>query len=117
VAVQLDPQLLEILACPCSAHAPLRVGTPADPMADYLTCTACTRAFPVRDDIPVLLLEDAGHVAEDGTVTATPEAAGGVTSQAGARVQPGAGVQPGATARADKPTERTVPPDRNSADG
>jgi uncharacterized protein YbaR (Trm112 family) len=119
VAVKLDPQLLEIVACPCPEHAPLRVGTPADPLADYLSCTACARAFPVRDGIPVLLLEDAEHVAEDGTVSpdtaaaASPDAAAqtGVTSRAGTAVQPGA------RAEADKATEGTVRPDRNSADG
>jgi uncharacterized protein YbaR (Trm112 family) len=59
MAVTLDPQLLEILACPSDDHAPLRVGTPADPEADALTCTSCGRQFPVNDGIPVLLLDEA----------------------------------------------------------
>ena len=59
VAVQLDPQLLEILACPCPEHAPLKPGTAADPQADFLTCTSCGRSFPVREGIPVLLLDEA----------------------------------------------------------
>ncbi|RKT72416.1 hypothetical protein DFJ66_5727 [Saccharothrix variisporea] len=59
VAVQLDPQLLEILACPCPEHAPLTPGTAADPQADFLTCTSCGRSFPVREGIPVLLLDEA----------------------------------------------------------
>jgi hypothetical protein len=59
MAVTLDPQLLEILACPSDDHAPLRPGTPADPDADTLTCTACGRQFPVTDGIPVLLLDEA----------------------------------------------------------
>lgn len=59
MAVNLDPQLLEILACPSDDHAPLRVGTPADPEADALTCTSCGRQFPVNDGIPVLLLDEA----------------------------------------------------------
>ena len=59
MAVQLDEQLLEILACPAPHHAPLRVGTPQDPAADALTCTACGRVFPVTDGIPVLLLDEA----------------------------------------------------------
>ncbi|MFP5069610.1 Trm112 family protein [Pseudonocardia nantongensis] len=59
MALQLDPQLLEILACPCDAHAPLRPGTAADTDADALTCEACGRSFPVTDGIPVLLLDDA----------------------------------------------------------
>jgi uncharacterized protein len=59
VAVELDPQLMEILACPSDDHAPLRAGTPTDPDADVLTCTACGRGFPVVDGIPVLLLDEA----------------------------------------------------------
>jgi uncharacterized protein YbaR (Trm112 family) len=73
VAVELDPQLLEILACPSPDHAPLRAGTPADPAADFLTCTSCGRSFPVRDGIPVLLLDEAvtpaGAGAADGEQT------------------------------------------------
>jgi hypothetical protein len=59
MAVDLDPQLREILACPCPAHAPLRDGTATDPEADALTCTACGRSFAVTDGIPVLLLDQA----------------------------------------------------------
>jgi uncharacterized protein YbaR (Trm112 family) len=59
VAVQLDQQLLEILACPSDDHAPLRPGTPDDPEADVLTCTECGRQYPVTDGIPVLLLDEA----------------------------------------------------------
>jgi len=59
MAVTLDAQLLEILACPSPDHAPLRPGTPDDPDADALTCTECGRIFPVTDGIPVLLLDEA----------------------------------------------------------
>ncbi len=59
VTVQLDARLLEILACPCPEHAPLKTGTADDPQADFLTCTACGRSFPVREGIPVLLLDEA----------------------------------------------------------
>ncbi len=59
MAVDLDPQLMEILACPCPDHAELRRGTVADPEADALTCSACGRSFPVTDGIPVLLLDEA----------------------------------------------------------
>lgn len=51
----LDPLLLEILACPCPAHAPLSVDTDRA----LLVCTECGRGFPVRDGIPVMLLDEA----------------------------------------------------------
>jgi uncharacterized protein len=75
MTVQLDPQLLEILACPSPDHAPLKVGSPDDPAADFLTCTECGRAYPVRDGIPVLLLDEAVLPAES-------TADGGETAQA-----------------------------------
>ncbi|NIJ10746.1 hypothetical protein FHU38_001090 [Saccharomonospora amisosensis] len=59
MAVTIDAGLLEILACPSPDHAPLTPGSPDDPDADALTCTACGRVFPVRDGIPVLLLDEA----------------------------------------------------------
>jgi uncharacterized protein YbaR (Trm112 family) len=59
MVVGLDPQLLEILACPCPQHGKLSSGTAADPEADALTCAACGRSFPVVDGIPVLLLTEA----------------------------------------------------------
>jgi uncharacterized protein YbaR (Trm112 family) len=52
--VNLDPALLEILACP-ACHAALRV----DEAAGELVCTGCGLAYPVRDDIPVLLVDEA----------------------------------------------------------
>jgi uncharacterized protein YbaR (Trm112 family) len=53
----LDPELLAILACPDTHHSPLTV----DEAASELLCTTCDRAFPVRDGIPVLLLDEARH--------------------------------------------------------
>ena len=53
----LDPELLAILACPDIHHSPLTV----DEAASELLCTTCDRAFPVRDGIPVLLLDEARH--------------------------------------------------------
>ena len=60
--MQLDPRLLEILACP-SCHAPLRVAE----VEEELVCTsaACGLAYPVRDDIPVLLIDEARHPGAD----------------------------------------------------
>ena len=55
----IDPVLLEVLACPAEHHAPLRLGSPDDASAPALTCTECGRIFPIRDGIPVLLLDEA----------------------------------------------------------
>jgi uncharacterized protein len=54
--VKIDEWLLDILACP-QCHAPLR----ADEEAAELVCTSteCGLAYPVRDDIPVLLVDEA----------------------------------------------------------
>ncbi|MEZ5117156.1 MAG: Trm112 family protein [Candidatus Nanopelagicales bacterium] len=51
----LDPALLEILACPCDRHAEVA----ADEVAGALVCTVCATSFPVRDGIPVMLLDEA----------------------------------------------------------
>jgi uncharacterized protein YbaR (Trm112 family) len=58
--VQLDPTLLEILACP-HCHAPLRVQEAPGGQSEELVCTSdtCGLAYPVRDEIPVLLIEEA----------------------------------------------------------
>jgi len=52
--MNLDPALLDVLACP-ACHGSLR----ADDVAEELVCTRCRRAYPVRDDIPVLLVDEA----------------------------------------------------------
>jgi len=52
--MDLDPALLEILACP-SCHAPL---APKDETST-LDCTGCGLRYPVRDGIPVLLIDEA----------------------------------------------------------
>ena len=52
--MNIDPKLLEIIVCP-SCHARLE----ADEAAQELVCTGCGYAYPVRDDIPVLLIDEA----------------------------------------------------------
>lgn len=51
----LDPILLEVLRCPCDKHAEVSVA--ADETA--IVCTHCQTTFPVRDDIPVMLIDEA----------------------------------------------------------
>jgi len=52
----IEPTLLEILACP-ACHAPLV----EDLENSELVCTdsGCALAYPVRDHIPVLLIDEA----------------------------------------------------------
>ena len=59
--MKIDNWLLEILACP-QCHAPLH----ADDEAGELICTNpdCGLAYPVRDDIPVLLIDEARRPGE-----------------------------------------------------
>lgn len=57
--VSISKELLEILVCP-ECKTPVRL------ILDGrgLKCSTCRRVFPVRDDIPVMLLEEATVVAE-----------------------------------------------------
>ena len=48
----IDPKLLEILACPaCKTEVKLD--------GDSLVCVQCGRRYPIRDGIPVMLIEEA----------------------------------------------------------
>lgn len=50
----LDPNLLEILVCPkCREPLVYRPEVPS------LECTSCELRYPIRDDIPVLLIDEA----------------------------------------------------------
>lgn len=58
----IDPELMKLLACPSEDHAPLEeveAGTEHGGTEGALRCTACGRVFPIREGIPVLLLDDA----------------------------------------------------------
>ncbi|MFC0602778.1 Trm112 family protein [Streptomyces palmae] len=54
----LEAGLLEILACP-ACHAPLR--EESEPDTPELVCTgqSCGLAYPIKDGIPVLLVDEA----------------------------------------------------------
>jgi len=56
----MDKTLLEILACPACK------GTVAyNKSAQELTCSTCRLAYPIRDDIPVMLTDEARDLASD----------------------------------------------------
>jgi len=50
----VDPELLEILACPdCKTVVELvKEGT-------ALKCRTCNRVYPIKDDIPIMLIDEA----------------------------------------------------------
>lgn len=50
--MNVDAKLLEIIVCP-ACHARLEVS------GEELLCSGCPLAYPVRDDIPVLLVDEA----------------------------------------------------------
>jgi uncharacterized protein len=50
--VRVDPRLLKIIVCP-QCHSDL------SEQEATLDCAACALTFPVRDGIPVLLLDEA----------------------------------------------------------
>jgi uncharacterized protein YbaR (Trm112 family) len=52
--VTIDPKLLEILACPVCK-------TEVRPTADAagLVCGTCHRRYPIVEDIPIMIIEEA----------------------------------------------------------
>lgn len=50
---ELDPALVEILACPQPHHAPVRLA------GEVLVCTECGLRFPIRAGIPIMLVDEA----------------------------------------------------------
>lgn len=48
----IDKELLEILACPaCKADIKLE--------GERIVCTKCGRRYPIRDGIPIMLIDEA----------------------------------------------------------
>ena len=51
----IDKELLEILACPvCKSAVEFKNGK--------IVCAKCKKAYPVKDDIPVMLVEEAEDI-------------------------------------------------------
>ncbi len=50
----IDERLIEILACPvCKTDVNLK------PDGSGLKCVSCHRVYPIRDDIPIMLVDEA----------------------------------------------------------
>ena len=57
----MDARLLDILVCPiCKANLEYRKAE------QELVCKPCKLAFPVRDDIPIMLEDQARRLSEGG---------------------------------------------------
>lgn len=59
----MDKALLEILACP-ACKSSLQLNT----ARQELICRGCRLAYPIRDDIPVMLTDEARELAADEEV-------------------------------------------------
>ena len=59
-APEVDPKLLEILVCPLTKKT-LRY----DREAQELISDAAKLAYPIRDGIPIMLVDEARHLDED----------------------------------------------------
>ena len=58
----VSKELLDILACPkCKGDINL------NQKGDGLICTACKLVYPIRDDIPVMLIDEALPYEDSGT--------------------------------------------------
>ena len=56
-AMSIDAELLEILACPkCKGDIRLTENE------DGLICDACKLKYPIKDDIPVMLIDEAENL-------------------------------------------------------
>jgi len=56
----MDKKLLNILVCP-ESKAPLKLSKDGT----ELICTASSLAYPIRDDIPVLLVDEARQLSTE----------------------------------------------------
>ncbi len=50
----ISPELLNILVCPLCKEAVILT-----PDGNGLKCTKCKRVYPIKDDIPVMLIDEA----------------------------------------------------------
>ena len=60
----IDEKLLEVLACPdCKAPVELR--------DDKIVCTGCGKRYPIRDGIPIMLIDEAEEAQETASESDT----------------------------------------------
>ena len=64
----IDPEFLKILVCPLSKAPLIQIGDWL-----YSTDSATRRRYPIRDGIPVMLIDQAEQVDEEEFNRATPQ--------------------------------------------
>ena len=103
MAIDLAPELLDILACP-NCHGSLAV----DHDRDELVCLAadCGLAYPVRQGIPVLLIDEARRPGPDLPLGSASSAASASPPESTTSTQSAAGT----SAASGSTAGRTVPP-------
>jgi uncharacterized protein YbaR (Trm112 family) len=84
----IDPQLLEILACPVC-----KVSVTLTRDGQGLRCGHCFRVYPIQDDIPIMLVEEAFYEKKAvrklkrGGAKARPKAKAGRKKKAGPKAK------------------------------
>ncbi len=54
----IDKKLMDILACPiCKGDVRL--------IGEKIICAKCKKAYPIKDDIPIMLIEEAEEITDD----------------------------------------------------
>ena len=56
----IDAKLLEILACPVCK------GSVQDE-DEWILCKTCSKRYPIRDNIPIMLVDEAEDIPDEGT--------------------------------------------------
>ena len=71
--MSLSPELLEILRCPACVQEEDDAGHLDLVKGVWLVCQTCGRKYPIRDDIPVMLIEE-GDRWRNAPVDSLPDA-------------------------------------------
>ncbi|GJQ27506.1 MAG: hypothetical protein HBSAPP02_25380 [Phycisphaerae bacterium] len=60
----IDKPLLDILACPaCKQHVQPAEARSGEEVQGWLVCTGCGLRYPIREGIPVMLVDEAAPAA------------------------------------------------------
>jgi uncharacterized protein YbaR (Trm112 family) len=70
--MSLSPELLEILRCPACVQEQEDAGHLELVKEVWLVCQTCQRKYPIRDEIPVMLIEE-GDRWQNAPVDALPD--------------------------------------------